>query len=450
MGKYAIILVSALIFAGGTFSYSVMSNHRIADQRTVETFSYNQANNIAQSSLMIAVRELKENPGSGFVPAADQVITYPSDNSFSQWEELNGAYRLGFHNQGDTLLRIASEGRFNDVVYTAHAGLVFSAGGGYFNWPTLNQAVHSDGSLALTGSSRIYGDVSTNSTIAGDVSFGWSTNIHGNLAVGPGGDPQVVAPSGRNRNNPHNVTGSMSTLPSELVFDMPDFPDMPPSTPTGQSMRVTTWHEDQAQNSFHHTEFDGMLVEELAIQGNRTMTIDVGSQDRVLHVRNINIGQGNLHIVGDGKLTIYVEDSFSLGGGSHFNYSGEPENLMIYYGGNSPINFGGNVRLNSNIFVDKADIEISNSNQIRGNIISGGDNIRISGDAGSYSRVFYAPNADVTLSNSGRVYGSVVAKNFEASGDTYVEFQHGTDVEMPDIESGEGSGTPTYAIAYWN
>ena len=448
MGKYAIILVSALIFTAATYSYSLMNNERVSSERTVENFSYNQANNIAQSALMIAVRDLMDNPNSSFVPSAGQLITYPQGNSFAAWEDVQGEYRLVFENLGDTLLSVESIGRFNGLDYSASVGLTFSSSGGTFNWPTLNQALHTDGSIGLTGSSRIYGDVSTNSTLDNDVTFGWSTWIYGNLAVGPGADPELVAPR-ISQWAPNNVTGDKSALPQEINFDLPTFPDMPASISAGQSMRVTTWHEEQMQTQFHHSEFDGILIEELAIAGNRTMTLDVGSGDRVLHVRNINISQGHLNIVGDGNLTIYVEDGFTLGGGSTFNYSGEPENLMIFYDGNNRINFGGNIRLNSNMYVNKADIAVGGSNEIRGNIISGGNNVTISGNAGSNSRVFYAPNAHVVLNGSGRVYGSVVAKSFRAEGNTFIEYQHGTDVDMPEIDDDSGSGAASYAIVYW-
>lgn len=448
MGKYAVILVSAVIFGMITYSHGLLNTFFSSEKRAVDSYSYHQAHNIAQSALMVAITEIKNDHESHFIPERDSLFAYPSSSTYQEWPQLDGFYRLLFHNHGDSILAIQAIGRFQEKEFQASAGLIFS-GDRTFNWPFINQAVHAEGNITLTGSSRLIGDVTINSTEPHAVSFGWSTYIDGNLSVGPGGDPDVVAPN-VSEWAPDNVKGEKGALSEKLEFDMPEFPAPPSSIPTGHSLRVTTWEEEQAQNQFHYSQFHGYLLESLAIAGNRTMTLDIGSQNRTLHVRSIDIPQGHLNIIGDGKLTIYVEESITLGGGTTVNHQGDPSQLMINYAGPDKILFGGNVKLNSNLFIKEADFTIEGSNEIKGNFISGGDNITISGNAGNYSRLFYAPNADIVLAGSGRVFGSVISKSLTAMGDSYVEFHTDMDVDLPDLESGESSSGGSYQITYWN
>lgn len=445
MGKYAVILVSAILFSMIAYSHGLLNIFLSSEKRTVESYSYHQAHNIAQSALMVAITDIMDNHESDFVPLADSSVAYPSATTFQEWAQMEGFYRLLFHNQGDSLLAIQSTGRFQEKEVTSSAGLVFIKDQ-LFQWPPMNQAVHAEGNITLTGSSRFIGNVTTNSTDPNAVSFGWSTYIDGDLYVGPDGETDVVAPTVQ----PGNITGDTGTLSEEQEFDMPEFPPSPGTVPVSQSLSVTTWEEEQAQNLFHYSQFEGVLLESLAIAGNRTMTLDIGAQDRVLHVRNIDIPQGHLNIIGEGTLTIYVEDGITLGGGSTVNQQGDPEKLMINYAGSEEMIFGGDIRLNSNLFIKEADLTIDGSNQIKGNIISGGENITVSGNAGNYSRAVYAPNADVVLAGSGRIFGSVISNSITAMGDSFVEFQPDFEIDLPDLQGGESSSDGNFYLTYWN
>src|SRR6056297_2595420 len=104
MGKYALLLVSALIFSLLTYSYALKNALFQSNVRTVQSFSQNQAHNIAHSAAMVAFNEILNNSDTDFVPDLDDSYSYPNDGSFANWNELHGKYRLDMVNQGDSML----------------------------------------------------------------------------------------------------------------------------------------------------------------------------------------------------------------------------------------------------------------------------------------------------------------------------------------------------------
>ncbi|MDG5767685.1 hypothetical protein QA596_09430 [Balneolales bacterium ANBcel1] len=452
MGKYAVIIVSTLLLSLSAFSYVLVQSYRASDIRTTETYSYHQANNIAQAVLAIAVRELQSDSESDFIPGSDSQISYPSGGGFEDWPDMDGSFRLLFENSGDSVISVEATGRFNDIRYTSRVGLLFNDRN-LFEWPQLHHAVFSDGNITLLPSAKINGDVATNSTNSNGVTFDWGAVIDGNLSVGAGSDPDsilIIAPPVSQHLHYDDVTGQRNRLPREMTHEMPPFPSMPNSVLTGRSLRVTTEAEQHTRSTFECSFFHGHRVEEVAVGENRSMTLNIGNQDCVLHTRDLNMTQGNLNVVGDGTLTIYVENQFLLEGSSTLNQSGDSDKVMIYYAGSSEIGFGGDIQMNSNLFVKDADISVGGSNQLRGNIISGGDKITFSGSAGTVSRAIFAPNADFVLEGSGYVRGAVVAKTFTASGESTVDFDDEFEADLPDIiNEEEDDSQPLFTFTHW-
>jgi hypothetical protein len=178
MGKYAIYIVSALIFSMLTYSSALRNALFISNSRMVESHSINQAQNIAQSALMVAVKDIMTNGGdSSFHPDEDEEYSYPSANGFSSWNELHGAYNIRTINQGDTLLTVQATGRFDDASYEASIGLrkIPPTGGGFL-WPDLDKAVYSEETIDLA-SGTIYGDVYTEE----DIIFNNNGQVYGKV-----------------------------------------------------------------------------------------------------------------------------------------------------------------------------------------------------------------------------------------------------------------------------
>jgi cytoskeletal protein CcmA (bactofilin family) len=170
------------------------------------------------------------------------------------------------------------------------------------------------------------------------------------------------------------------------------------------------------------------------------------------------MSQGHLNIIqeGEGRLQLFVDDYFNIGGSSSMNNNSNPGgnersplNLLIAYGGSTEFDVGGNQPINGNIFIKDADLSLGGSGQINGNIITGGENVRIDGAGGNNSRVVYAPNAHVIMTGSGSVNGSVVAKSFEGQGSFDVVYTTEFEDTLPDLEGGSGGGGTEYTIAFW-
>ncbi len=220
------------------------------------------------------------------------------------------------------------------------------------------------------------------------------------------------------------VTGETMVLPGIVEYPEPVFPDFPEME--GPSISLTI--QGGPANDVTITE-DG-LYDSIIIRSNRTLTIDLGGGERIIRVTNLDIQQGHIKLqnAGDnGRLILYVEESFSLLGSSTVNDAGQIKHVMMYYKGNAEPQFGGNTRFVGSLFAETANITIAGSNGVTGHIITGGDTVLITGAADMNTRLFYAPNAHVTIGGSGSLSGSLVAKRTTLEGNARVYFD---DIEM--------------------
>jgi hypothetical protein len=299
----------------------------------------------------------------------------------------------------------------------------------------LDTAVFSLTSFQLTGSSSIIGSVGTNSTQANSVSFGYSTSVEGGFLVGPGGDPNnVISVSGHGRTPSNNITGAIGSLSNERNYELPIFPDFPTGLPT--ELFRTIYNSSNAvveegmgqipvvgASNYKATIVipeDGYFQDTLTIQGNQTLTIDLQNSTRILRLNNLNITQGHIQLTNPGSLILYVQDAITLGGDSKINNNGDSSDVILYYKGAGAPNIGGNTRYYGSIYLERADLTIGGSNGIIGHIVSGGQNVTITGNAEANVRVLYAPNAAVVFQGSGRAKGPVISNSFQAIGNAKV------------------------------
>ena len=154
----------------------------------------------------------------------------------------------------------------------------------------------------------------------------------------------------------------------------------------------------------------------ISITGNRRLCIDLQGGTRILRVNRLDIQQGELILVGTGKLILYVEESFNIGGSSQVNHGGDYESLVMFFQGNQTLNFSGNTRFVGSVFAKEADISISGSNNIEGHIITGGDSVSVSGAADAYPRILYAPHANLQVTGSGTIKGTAIVNNCTVGG----------------------------------
>lgn len=116
MGKYAVIIVSTLIFAMVVYSHGLKNVLLSSHAQAAQGYNMTQAQNIAQSTAMVAVNNIRED-NTNYIPASDQIIYFPDDNDYESWEDLNGEYRVQIENSGDSVITVESEGRLNQTEY---------------------------------------------------------------------------------------------------------------------------------------------------------------------------------------------------------------------------------------------------------------------------------------------------------------------------------------------
>ncbi len=438
MGKYAIIIVLTVLVSLSIYGYGLQRTRLSADIAAVDVYNNSQARNIAQSAAMVALQKIITDEDASFIPEEDATILIPSNpDSFHTWAAMRGAYRFRIWDSGDSLITVAARSRFRDSEYEVQVVLAKAAN----NWdPDLSHAVFARQSIKMEGSARIIGDAGTNSTAADAVDMLWSTKIDSSLSIGPGGNPSVVT---KLANPAGNIGGDIENLPSIKNFPLPEFPEYPAKNDVISNQTISggggpvTWSP---------TSYDGKYIPTLTIQSNKVLQLNTGNVDRVLHVGHLNISQGHLDILGTGKLTIYVENQITLGGSSSANRYRLPETMFIYYGGTTALSFGGTTGFRGGLYAETANITLTGSGGIQGNIITGGTAVNVSGDAEANSKVIYAPNAHVYLSGSGRVRGSIVSNTFRAIGNTRVVYSNQFNDEFPVFP---GGGNTSMVVRRW-
>lgn len=433
MGKYALIIVSALVFSVLTYSNGLRNAMFTSTQRIVNTFTDNQANSIAQSTMMIVMNDLKVNGvNSDFVP--DDGDTYQSAiDELLEWDEVGGSYHIVTESSGDTL-RIVTTGMYNGQTSNARAVLFSSIP----IWdPEFTNAVHTEGNLILNGSAHIKGTASTNSTAENAVYLSSSAKIDSSLYVGPGGNPDYVV----NKQDPtaENVGLETEAMAEKQDYPMPEFPPYPSKDLVGSSVYVS------GDRTLQLSEYEGYYLPEVIVSSG-DLTIEVDGES-VLYSGKFEVSSGSVHLTGTGSLKLMVENTFNVSGNSRVNYEADVNKFFTYYGGTNNLSFSGQTIYNAGLFLKSANITISGSNTFTGSLISGGDSVSLSGNASVNSRIIYAPNAHVDMSGNSVIFGSVVSNSFTASNNSIVELVDISEEDIPDLPV---SGGPVYTLLYWD
>lgn len=446
MGKYALIIVGALIFSLLTYSYALKNALFQSNVRSVQSYSQNQANNIAQSAAMVAINDIRNNETSDFSPSINSTYIYPSANGFADWSnELHGAYHVEVTNQADTLLLIQATGQFEETNYRTSVGL--SMGTAIWN-PSLNQALHAEHLIHPSGSVDIgcvenSPDclVTINSIEPGAIDVGGSSYIDADLLIGPTGEPSTVV------NGAENITGEIATMAQRIDYPMPQFPEYgDENTLPGNSVY-------DANITLQPSDYDNKHIPEILLErGNNTLTFDTGGEDRTLIVGKLYLGgQNQINIIGEGKLTVYVDYEVGMIGGSSFNEGGDINQLMMYYKGNQDVelydetlDFGGNTIFNGSFYAEHANINLQGTAGIQGNVMTGG-NVQMRGNAEAISKVIYAPNGTVSTVGNTVIKGSVISNEFTGNGNVQLIYDPDFNAELPDLEV-----IKKFPIVYWN
>ncbi len=230
-------------------------------------------------------------------------------------------------------------------------------------------AIFTDGSIILHNSGEVdwynYDSddvnfkVATNSTSNDSVSLKNSSLINGDVAVGPGSDPDdVIALSSGAK-----IEGDTSSMAQERELELPTVPLWLQSFPSGGPITDNT----VLYHSGKYSEIDLNKSKKITVVG-----------DVILYVTgDMILGKSaELEIAENSSLTIYLEGDIESKNSSQINNETKiPQNLQIYG-------------------LEDCDVmNFKNSSDFYGTI--------------------YAPNADIIIHNSVDIYGSIVCNSFD-------------------------------------
>lgn len=162
---------------------------------------------------------------------------------------------------------------------------------------------------------------------------------------------------------------------------------------------------------------DNSYINNVSLVENRTLTIDVGDQDRTLVIDNLNGGGGHIKVIGKGKLNILVRNKLEL---LKFVSSSErtPFDTTIYYEGSNELKITETIQ--SNLYTKNSTVSIHNAGEggMLGNLIVGGDQtVSITGNTtfgtNNHHVVLLVPKATIKLGGSAYINGTIVADNVD-------------------------------------
>jgi len=420
---YILATVAILALLGGSVVHSAMVEQRAAVNHSQGIRSFF----VAEAGLNFGLKYIRDNQATlpNHLSVGSEVQIYSSPGFGGTHTAMSDIGELLV-----TLVRTADgwrvESKGLEQGATSLVGTSVTIGGTTGFTPAQEQilmhGVYLYGALEMVGSSRV-----TSNVFAHAVDISGSSRIVGNVQV-PSPFPLsgVRFPTWGRQSD--FITGTITHALPQQPAVMPTFPPLPTGLPSRSDLRVTG-------SSTHTITADG-IYNAIEVSGSSILTINVGSTDRILRLRNFAVS-GNARVFvsrqsgSSARLLLYVENEFDLNGSSRFNFltdtnPGDASSVVLYYIGEEDLDFSGNVRWAGNIAVQRADIDLSGSSSVVGNIVSGGGIISLSGNVRPRTGIVYAPNAHVDIGGSSALLGQVVAKSMEVDGSARVESHAGT------------------------
>ncbi|WHH59656.1 hypothetical protein [Petroclostridium sp. X23] len=282
--------------------------------------------------------------------------------------------------------------------------------------------VYATDRIEMTGSSSINGNTAMNTR---DLNINGSSKIKGSLYI-----PNGVDVGYGNK----IITGGIHYMDDAKTFTMPNFSEPPDNLEDLNDPTVGQWPRQS-----YTIEQDG-YYDSLSLVGNGSLTIDVGDDQRVLRIGTLNLSQGHINLIGNGKLFIFADQVFSVNGSSTLNSGGSSDNVHIFVSGTGTISLSGSTEIYGNIYAPDAKLSISGSARLTGNAIIGGTKVDLSGST-PFTGAMYAPNALVHLQGSSKINGALISKKLELNGSSQVNYKE-VNCVIPGYLTGSGEPLP--------
>lgn len=274
----------------------------------------------------------------------------------------------------------------------------------------IDMVIFADGYMKFEENTQnnVIGHIGTNSSSENAIEFtsGFNKRLTINIPIGSDKAKVINKPT-------WDTTEPNVAYINKRSYPTADFPEYPKNLPNKGNIEPTYANSDLIIN-------DDGYYSSLIIKSNRSITLDTSKGDIVLRIKDFDVQQGHIKVLGTEKVKLFIENYKSLKGG--FNLGGDPNKVEIYYNGKENLNITDETKIFGSLYVKQADINIRGSGAVNGNLISGGNNITISGGSYVHNGVIYAPKADIKFLGSGNVKGGVVGKNVTLSGGASVEY----------------------------
>ena len=444
-----------------------------------------QAYYLARSGADALAQYIIDNPdGIDMKQFVDQLVAAPQSEPTYISSEVDGYFQVEVSRDEDEgLIIIESVGTVDDISRKAVLTLREIINGSDDEWtePPLDMAVFAQGfkeyseikdfieekkdiekstyehtAIGLIEGGQIEkGNIGVNSIEPGAVKLDGGVGINGYVFIGPGGDAEEFA----DKSGPHYnkiAPDKIQFLDEEREYKLPSFPEFPENLPWRGSF-TAGWWPSPPYNIYEDGEYDDITVES-------ELVIHIGDKDRIIKVNTLNLSKNSdntdnpggtgdiiLEKEGDGRLILYVEESIIMEGDSSININGNPNDIFVYYKGDSPIKFPGDVKFSACLYAENADIEIVNGSNIEGHIITGGKKVTLSGGTDTHVKAIYAPFAVVNVTEGAKFWGSIVCDRFYGSGGVSVRINYDDSFKETFYEFWRGGGEDTvvYKMGKW-
>lgn len=427
MALVTVLVIVAVLTVLGTVVWHYSTRDVIGASRAEKKM---QAYYLARSGADALAQYITTNPDNiDMDKYIDSIIGIGDSQPAKIHNDINGTFSVRIEKSEPGIL-ITSTGEVDNIKQIA--SLTINKDGVL---PLLDAALFSSGRISVT--SKINGDVVTNSESPNDINISWGGEINGDLIIGPKGDTRNIA-------NKNFIKGDISSMDTMRTYELPPFPETPSDLPTRGSISADPNNPKVInQNGYYPS---------ISLGGSSKLTIDVGASDRIIVVDRLSIG-GNadttINYNGGGKLILFILDTFSMGNRFPANDEFDPNNLIIYYKGTKDFNIANSYKLTGSLYVEKANLLMAGSGSVVGHILSGGKKVTINNGSVSHVKVLFAPNAHVEMAGGGGLKGALICKSFNISNGATLKYDNSILGTFPGLVESIGSGSTHYTRGLW-
>ena len=394
----ALIVVIVVISVIMILSVSLIGRATSSFKTTTSSDSINRVNLMAESGMELALNKIK----------AIGVLTNNLEiNSSSEDNTINLKVNIYASTLAITSTAKETNGNYSKTI-TVNLNKTTTN-----TIPQIKTAIFANGSISLTGSGSINGDVGTNLQNLSGISCKGSGEINGN-----------------------KIFNCQKNYP-EFVL---------PSFPTG----LTKCTDIDLKGKSDMTISANGYYNNINMSGSGKLYIDTSSVDTIGVKSLSKSGSGTVVMIGSGKLKIYVDNSIDIEGSGDINNKANKDKLEIYSNSSNEFKITGSGSIYGSLYLGSSDLTITGSGSIIGDIVTAGQNVKLSGSLSAGPRILYAPNASIKMTGSGSVNSVIVCDQFDLSGSGSVSIPTGLTLPLDVILPGTSGSAISYTIKSWN